>query len=238
MDEEGRRGIGRIQGSGDETVHDSLPGVRDGGTAGAGSEHACGGDGNKDVRDCVFHIFYKIVKFAEKTVYLLARQHVTHSDMKTLKHIVAAVAALSILTSCSVLKGLTSSAASAGSNTGSAIAAIYNIFKSTGGIDLNNITTLVNLGKILSGAKTLTDATEAFTSDFTSGLISGSSNLVNSANVASVLSGLKSLANINTSAITKATSAYSANGTAPALTNSTEGVSATVSALTKLMKAL
>ena len=110
--------------------------------------------------------------------------------MKTLKHLVAAVAALSILTSCSVLKGLTSSAASAGSNTGSAIAAIYNIFKSTGGIDLNNITTLINLGKILSGAQSLTGATEAFTSDFTSGLISGSSNLVNSANVASVLAAL------------------------------------------------
>lgn len=158
--------------------------------------------------------------------------------MRILKHIVAAVAALSILSSCSVLKGLTSNGASSGSNTGSAIAAIYNIFKSTGGIDLNNITTLINLGKILTGANSLTGATEAFTSDFTSGLISGSSNLINSANVAGVLSSLKSLTNINTSAITKATSAYTANGTAPALTNSTEGVSATVSALTKLMKAL
>ena len=72
--------------------------------------------------------------------------------MKLLKHVVAAVAALSILTSCSVMQGLVANAGSAGNSTGNAIATIYNIFKSTGGIDLSNITTLINLGKILTGA--------------------------------------------------------------------------------------
>ena len=62
--------------------------------------------------------------------------------MKLLKHVVAAVAALSLLTSCSVMQGVFANAGTAGNNTGNAIATIYNIFKNTGGIDLSNITTL------------------------------------------------------------------------------------------------
>ena len=154
--------------------------------------------------------------------------------MKLFKHIAAATAALMLLTSCSVLKSVASSALSAGSSTGTAISALYNIFKLTGGIDLSNLTNIINLGKILTGA----NATTAYTDDFASGLISGSSNLVNADNVASVLSTLKALTNIDTSAITNAASSYAATGTATPVSASNAGASETVSALTSLFKTL
>jgi hypothetical protein len=158
--------------------------------------------------------------------------------MKLFKHIAAATAALMLLTSCSVLKSVASSALSAGSSTGTAISALYNIFKLTGGIDLSNLTNIINLGKILTGAKSLANATTAYTDDFASGLISGSSNLVNADNVASVLSTLKALTNIDTSAITNAASSYAATGTATPVSASNAGASETVSALTSLFKTL
>ena len=158
--------------------------------------------------------------------------------MKLFKHIAAAAAALMLLSSCSVLKNVATNAVSSGTNTGAAISALYNIFKATGGIDLSNLTNIINLGQILTGANSLANATTSFTDDFASGLISGSSQLVNSSNVATVLNTLKSLSNVDTSAITKAASSYASSGVATPLTSSTAGVSETISSLTGLFKAL
>lgn len=158
--------------------------------------------------------------------------------MKLLKRIAAATAALMVLTSCSVLKNIATNAVSAGSSTGTAISALYNIFKATGGIDLSSLTNIINLGKILTGANSLTNATTSFADDFASGLISGSSNLINSSNVASVMNTLKSLSNIDTSAITNAASSYASTGTATPVSASNAGVSETISALTGLFKTL
>ena len=157
--------------------------------------------------------------------------------MKLFKRIVAAVAALTILSSCSVLKNVAANATSLGSSTGSALASIFKVLKSTGGIDLSNLTNIINLGQILTGANSLTGATSSFTDQFASGLINGSSNLVNSSNVSSVLGGLKSLANIDTSAISSAAAAASAGKTAE-INYSTEGVSATVNTLKNILGAL
>ena len=143
----------------------------------------------------------------------------------------AAVATLAaMLTSCSLLKGAASGASSTGSSTGSALSALYTVLKSTGGLDLSNITNLLNLGKILTGAKSLADASGSFTEQFTSGLIEGSSNLVNSANAGSVIQGLKSLAGIDTSALTEAASQAS-KGLVPQVSQKTEGVAETLGAL-------
>ena len=157
--------------------------------------------------------------------------------MKHFKRIVVAVSAVILISSCSILQNVASSGRSTGSSTGTALAAIYNIFKATGGIDLSNLTTLINLGKILTGANALTGATQSFTDDFAAGLISGSSNLVNNANVASVLNGLKSLSSIDTSVLSAAAqSAYA--GTAVPVSASNAGVSQTLSALNGIFSQL
>ncbi|MBO4570447.1 MAG: hypothetical protein J5699_00795 [Bacteroidales bacterium] len=157
--------------------------------------------------------------------------------MKLLKHIAAGIAAITILSSCSLLTGTASNATTSGSSTGSALAALYNIFKTTGGIDLSNLTNLINLGQILGNIGGLGNATASFTDQFSAGLIEGSANLVNKNNVASVLSGLKTLANIDTSAITSAASA-AATGAPSALTSNSAGVSTTLSSLTSIFNAL
>jgi len=157
--------------------------------------------------------------------------------MKLFKRIAVAFAALTVITSCSVLQGVAASASQTGSSTGSALAAIFNVLKSTGGIDLSNLANIINIGQILTGANSLTNATATYVNQFSSGLISGSSNLVNTSNLSAVLSGLKALSTIDTSAMTNAASkAYA--GTDPHVTNNTAGVSSTMSALTTLLKSL
>lgn len=74
--------------------------------------------------------------------------------MKAIKHILAAVAALAIFTSCGLLGGLstnntqasTNQTSSTGINTGTALASIFGILQNTGVIDLGNIPNLVNIG--------------------------------------------------------------------------------------------
>ena len=157
--------------------------------------------------------------------------------MKLMKRIIAGVASLLLLPSCSILQNVASNATSVGTSTGTAIAAIYNVIKAAGGIDLSNLTNIINIGKILTGASTLTNATQSFTDDFATALINGSENLVNTGNVASVLTGLKALNDLNTTAFSdSATKAY-ANGTQQIQKNDKD-VNATVNAITKLLGSL
>ena len=157
--------------------------------------------------------------------------------MKLFKHLAAAFVALSLLSSCSVLQSVASSAVSTGKNTGTAIMNIYNVLKSTGAIDLSNLTNLINIGQILTGAGTLTDATSSYLEQFASGLIKGSSNLINDSNVSSVINSLKSLANVDTTSLMNAATA-AASGTLTKLSNSTTGVSETLSSLNSIYQLL
>ena len=157
--------------------------------------------------------------------------------MKLMKRIAAGVASLLLLSSCSILQNVAATATSAGSNTGTAIAAIYNVIKAAGGIDLSNLTNIINIGKILTGAGALTNATQSYTDEFATALIDASDHLVNTSNVANVLAGLKALNNIDTSAFSDtATKAY-ANGTQQIQKND-KNVNATVNAITKLLGTL
>jgi hypothetical protein len=156
--------------------------------------------------------------------------------MKLFKRIVAGVAALSILTSCSILQGV-GSAVSNGSSTGTALSAIYNVLKATGGIDLSNLANLINIGQILTGANSLANATASYTDEFTKGLIQGSNSLVTTANASKVISGLKSLAGMDTSAITTASSKAFA-GTPTTVSTSDKNVDATMKAITSLLGSL
>jgi hypothetical protein len=157
--------------------------------------------------------------------------------MKLFKCLAVASASLILLSSCSVLKGVASSATTAGNNTGTALSALYKIILGGGTLDLSDLSTLINLGKILTGANSLADASTSFVDQFASGLISGSSNLVNSSNASAVINGLKGLANIDTSAIMSAAAA-AATGVTPNISNSTEGVSSTLSALNGIFNLL
>lgn len=157
--------------------------------------------------------------------------------MKALKYIAAGLATLMLLSSCSVVKNLTSSGSDTGSNTGGALAALYQIFKATGALDLGNLVNIINIGKVLTGASALTNATDAYAADFTNGLIEGSSQLITNQNVGKVMAALKALSNVDTSAITTAADA-AATGTASALTANTAGVAPTLQQLTTIFKAM
>ena len=157
--------------------------------------------------------------------------------MKALRRLVAACTAALMVSSCSILQNVASSALSTGTNTGSAIAGLYQILKSTGTIDLSNLTNLINLGKILTGANALAGSTTSYANDFASALIKGSSNLVNSNNIAKVLTGLESLANMDTSALASAAS-FAATGTDPQVTTSTKGIGDSMAAITQFLAGL
>ena len=158
--------------------------------------------------------------------------------MKLFKRIAAAFVALSLLSSCSVLGGLASnSPLSTGKSTGSALATIFNVLKSSGSIDLSNLMNVINIGKILTGAGTLANASQAYTGEFISGLMNGSDNLVNSSNVAAVLGGLQALNSIDQSVFTGPAAKAYANGTR-AVPTTDEGVAATMGALNSLLKTL
>ena len=159
--------------------------------------------------------------------------------MKFIKRIAAGCAALMLLSSCSILSGVNSNTATTqGSDTGSAIAAIYNILKATGGIDLSNLTNIINIGKILTGANSLASANQDYANAFATALISGSSNLVNSANVNSVLNGLKALSSMDTSALQQASAAKGFAGSAPAISPSDENVAATMNVINGILGSL
>ena len=155
--------------------------------------------------------------------------------MKLFKCLAVASAAVILLSSCSIIKSATADAMSTGSNTGSALSTLYKILKSTGTLDLSDLTTLINIGKVLLGANTLTDATQAFSDQFATGLISGSSSIINNSNVSGIMNGLKSLANIDTSVLTQAAAA-AANGNSFQVNTANAGVSATVDSLTSILQ--
>ena len=156
--------------------------------------------------------------------------------MKLFKRIVLGVSALLMVSSCSVLQGL-GNATTAGTNTGTALSAIYNVLKAAGGIDLSNLTNIINIGKILTGAGALSGATQSFTDEFASALIQGSNNLVNSGNVSKVLSGLQALNNLDTSAFSDSAIKSYSNNTQQIQKNDKD-VNATVDAITKLLGSL
>jgi len=157
--------------------------------------------------------------------------------MKLFKRIAAAFVALSLLSSCSILSNLTQSATQTGSNTGSALAAIFNVLKTNGNIDLSDLMNVINIGKILTGANSLTNATQDYTNEFITGLMNGSGNLVNSSNVAAVLGGLQALNNIDQSVFTGPAAKAYANGSR-AVPTTDEGVAATMGALNSLLNTL
>ena len=143
----------------------------------------------------------------------------------------------------SILKKVTGSsttttAQSAGSETGAAIKALYNQYKTDKTLDMTNLTTIANVTKLansISGLKTnLKDKT--YSKDFTKGLILGSSNLVTESNSSSVLSQLKKLTNVDLSSIASAAASSSTAQKASSAVSEAKKVSDSVTNLLKIFK--
>lgn len=124
----------------------------------------------------------------------------------------AAVAATVLMaTSCGVLGGGAQTApaqdtTSTGSSIGATLASLYAKYKTTGQIDLTDLSNILDLAQILADLKGMgADATNALQStEFANGLIAGSNNLISKANVATVLANLRNILNLDLSAITNA----------------------------------
>ena len=166
--------------------------------------------------------------------------------MKLIKHIAALMATVLLLSSCSVLGGGASSGLKSGVNTGSALSALYSVYRAAGGnIDLSNAANIVNIGKILTGAGTLANATTGYLDQFKTGLMSGASKIVNNSNVSKVMSGLQALSSVDPSAFKSAAKTAATNAANNAATSAvstlndkTAGVATTISALSSILGAL
>ena len=84
-----------------------------------------------------------------------------------------------------------------GQAAGAALKGLYTQYKTDGKLDMANLTNIMNLATLANNVKDLKGQTNksAFYKDFATGLVSGSGNLVTSANTSSVMSGLTSLVN-------------------------------------------
>ena len=128
-----------------------------------------------------------------------------------LKIFAAFAATIMVTASCGILGGAASNAGTAGAASkatgiGAALAGIYTQYKTDGKLDLTNLTTIINIASVLNDLKGIKGATTNAlqSADFVNGLISGSKNLVNQANSASIVSGLTTLAGLDLSSITNA----------------------------------
>lgn len=144
--------------------------------------------------------------------------------MKAIRIIAAFVTATLLVSSCGVLGGASSTAAAGTATTtptltngnglaaGLALLNLYSQYKKAGSIELNNtsnVNNLVNLANNIAGVTKQTTVNAAQT--FVDGMVTGSKNLVNSSNAATVLNTLAAVNNLDINSI--ASSAASAAAT-------------------------
>lgn len=130
-----------------------------------------------------------------------------------------------------------------GIQAGVALLSLYTQYKSTGTIDLKNADNIKNILTIAQNIKGLKNATaQTNTTDFVSGLISGSKNLVTQDNSSTVLSSLKSLSNVDVSQLASAAASSAASGAlsklASAKQNASETTSSAVSSASSILTSL
>lgn len=138
--------------------------------------------------------------------------------------IFAAAAALILTTSCGILGAGASANQTAapsvqtGTSAGTALAGLYKQYKADGKVDLSNINNIINLATLATNAKSLKnqDVKSALVSDFVTGLISGSNNLVNQKNSTGVMDNLQTISGLNLSSVTNAATAIAASTAANA----------------------
>ena len=155
--------------------------------------------------------------------------------MKIFKHIIAAAAAIALLSSCSILKSVATNAMKAGSNTGSAITALAEELTQFKNIDLGSITNIINLGQVLTGAKSVAGASTSFVENFTNGLISGAKGKITNSNAGNVINGLTALTKMDTSALKSAAIKAAMTGVVNKVSTNDPGVSDTMNQVTSIL---
>ena len=127
-------------------------------------------------------------------------------------------------TETTTVESAVTAATTNGQAAGAALKALYTQYKADGKLDMSNITNLLNLTTLATNVKDLKGQTNktAFYKDFAAGLVTGSNNLVNSANSSSIMGGLQNLVNnVDLSGLTQ-----KAENTAASLTEKLTSASA------------
>lgn len=124
-------------------------------------------------------------------------------------------------TSCSSVKSLTGSTATAetitgttaGTSCGKVLGSLYTQYKSTGKVDVSNAATLISIKELGTSFTSLKSNMKntSYLGAFAKGLVTGSNGLVSSSNSLSTVSSLMSLSSLNN--ITSTTTASSASVT-------------------------
>lgn len=165
-----------------------------------------------------------------------------------LKVFAAFAATIMLAASCGTLGSSASSASSkntVGSRIGAALAGLYTQYKTDGKIDLGNLANIINIAQILTDLKGATNTANGLlqNSEFLTGLISGSQNLVNQNNSGSIVNNLATLAGLDLSAFTKAANKAAAGSEQAAqqavtqVSASPEQIAAAVTSLSNIFKA-
>lgn len=122
---------------------------------------------------------------------------------------------------------------SSGSSAGKALLGLYTQYKKDGKLDLTNTTNLANIATLAKNIKGL--STQSKTSNFVSGLIKGSQNLVTTNNSSSVLNSLKKLSTLDLNALAQGKEKEEPTSLKDAASTALSTASA-VSTLTALLK--
>jgi len=129
-----------------------------------------------------------------------------------------------------------------GLSAGKALLSLYTQYKDDGKLDLSNTVNITNIASLVSNIYGLT--TKSNTTNFLSGLISGSKNLVNNSNSTDVLGTLASISNLDSKSITTSVATSAAKGLLSRLsgkkseTTASSAASTAAGALTSLFSTL
>lgn len=126
--------------------------------------------------------------------------------MKKLSIFIVAFATLAFA-SCSSLSGSSSSESAAktsGRNTATAILSLYNSYRATGNVSLNNATNLTNALVLASGYSNMraNSSNPEYRKAFAAGMVSAGTGLITAANVETVIGTMNNLTGLNVNAAT------------------------------------
>lgn len=155
--------------------------------------------------------------------------------MKKIKLFLLATAILMVATPSFTASALSlgSLGSSNGSSAGKALFGLYSQYKKDGKLDLTNPTNLSNIATLAKNIKGL--STQKKTTNFVSGLIKGSQNLVTTNNSGSILNSLKKLSTLDLNSLSQGKEKEEPTSLKDAATTAISTASA-VSTLTALLK--
>ena len=128
------------------------------------------------------------------------------ADAQLLKNLANKLTGKSTETAAPAAAETTSEGTISGKTAGIALRALFTQYKADGKLDMGNVNNLLNLTALANNIKGLKDQNNktTFYKDFASGLVSGSNNLVTTANSTTVMDGLKNIVdNVDLSALTQ-----------------------------------